>query len=94
MSILTFKGGIHPYEGKELSEDKEITKYRPKSDVCIPLSQHIGAMATPVVEKGDEVKTGQLIAKANGFISANIHSSISGKVKGIEKRLNLKRSHL
>lgn len=87
MSILTFKGGIHPYEGKELSEDKEITKYRPKSDVCIPLSQHIGAMATPVVEKGDEVKTGQLIAKANGFISANIHSSISGKVKGIEKRL-------
>ena len=36
MSILTFKGGIHPYEGKELSEDKEITKYRPKSDVCIP----------------------------------------------------------
>ena len=85
--MLTFKGGIHPFEGKELSKDKEIQKYNPTSDVAISMSQHIGAPATPVVKVGDEVKVGQLIGEASGFISANVHSSVSGKVKAIEKRL-------
>ena len=83
----TFKGGIHPREGKHLSKDKPIREYLPKGDTVYPLSQHIGAPAKPVVKKGDAVLAGQLIAEAGGFVSANIHSSVSGKVKAIEKRL-------
>lgn len=84
---FTFKGGIHPYEGKELTEDKEVKEYLPKGDMVYPLSQHIGAPAKPVVKKGDRVLVGQLIAEAGGFVSANIHSSVSGTVKVIENRL-------
>ena len=87
MSLLTFKGGIHPYEGKELSKDKAIAEYLPKGDVAISMSQHIGAPAKPVVNVGDYVLTGQLIGEASGFISANVHSSVSGKVKTIEPRM-------
>lgn len=87
MSILTFKGGAHPYEGKELSKDVAVRKILPKGEVVIPVAQHIGAPATPVVEVGERVLKGQLIAKATGFISANIHSSVSGIVKKIEERL-------
>ena len=83
----TFKGGIHPYEGKELTENKPVTEYLPKGDLVFPLSQHIGAPAKPVVKKGDPVLAGQLIAEAGGFVSANIHSSVSGTVKAIEPRL-------
>ncbi|MDE6025001.1 MAG: electron transporter RnfC, partial [Lachnospiraceae bacterium] len=83
----TFKGGIHPYEGKELTMDKEVIEYLPKKEVVYPLSQHIGALATPVVKKGDRVLAGQLIAEAGGFVSANIHASVSGTVKVIEPRL-------
>jgi len=83
----TFKGGIHPYEGKELTMDKEVKVYLPKGDMVFPLSQHIGAPARPVVKKGDRVLAGQLIAEAGGFVSANIHSSVSGTVKAIEQRL-------
>lgn len=87
MSLLTFKGGIHPYEGKELSKDKAIVEYFPKGDVAISMSQYIGAPAKPVVNVGDYVLTGQLIGEASGFISANVHSSVSGKVKAIEPRM-------
>lgn len=87
MSILTFKGGIHPYDGKRLSKDKEITEYFPKGQVAISMSQHIGAPAKPVVKAGDMVYVGQLIGEAGGFISANVHSSVSGIVKGIEQRM-------
>lgn len=83
----TFKGGIHPYEGKELTMDKEIVEYLPKGDMVYPISQHIGAPAKPIVKKGDRVLAGQLIAEAGGFVSANIHSSVSGTVKAIEARL-------
>lgn len=83
----TFKGGIHPYEGKELTMDKEIVEYLPKGDMVYPVSQHIGAPAKPVVKKGDRILAGQLIAEAGGFVSANIHSSVSGTVKAIEARL-------
>lgn len=87
MGLLTFSGGIHPYEGKELTMEKPIKEYLPKGDCVYPLSQHIGAPAVPVVKKGDRVLVGQKIAEASGFVSANIHSSISGTVKAIEPRL-------
>ncbi len=87
MSILTFKGGVHPYDGKELSKDVAVRKIKPDGEVVIPLAQHIGAPAVPTVEVNEHVLKGQLIAKASGFVSANIHSSVSGTVKKIEKRL-------
>lgn len=87
MSLLTFKGGIHPYEGKELTMDKPIEIYLPKGELVYPLSQHIGAPAKPVVKKGDRVLVGQRIAEAGGFVSAHIHASVSGTVKNIEPRL-------
>ncbi len=87
MGLLTFKGGIHPYEGKELSKDQPIETYVPKGEMVFPLSQHIGAPAKPLVKKGDRVLKGQVIAEAGGFVSAPIHSSVSGTVKGIEARL-------
>ena len=52
---LTFKGGVHPFEGKEMSKDCPVEKYLPKADLAYPLSQHIGAPAKPVVAKGDHV---------------------------------------
>lgn len=87
MATLTFKGGIHPYEGKELTMDKPIQVYMPQGELVYPVSQHIGAPAKIVVKKGDRVLAGQIIAEANGFVSANIHASVSGTVKGIENRL-------
>ena len=87
MGILTFKGGVHPYDGKELSKNSPVVKYLPKGDMVYPLSQHIGAPAVPLVEKGDRVLMGQKIAEGQAFISANIHSSVSGTVKSIEPRL-------
>ena len=88
MGKLTFRGGIHPYEGKELSKDHPIEKYLPKGDLVYPLSQHIGAPSVPCVKKGDTVLVGQKIADAGGFVSVPLHASVSGTVKGIEKRLN------
>lgn len=88
MGKLTFRGGIHPYEGKELSKYHPIEKYLPKGDLVYPLSQHIGAPSVPCVKKGDTVLAGQKIADAGGFVSVPLHASVSGTVKGIEKRLN------
>lgn len=89
MARLTFKGGIHPYDGKELSKDKPIKTVLPKGDLVYPLSQHIGAPAKPIVKKGDQVLAGQVIAEAGGFVSAPIHASVSGKVKVLEPRLTV-----
>lgn len=86
MGLFTFLGGVHPYEGKELTMEKPVKEYLPKGDCVYPLSQHIGAPAVPVVKRGDRVLVGQKIAEAGGFVSANIHASISGKVKAIEPR--------
>ena len=87
MSILTFKGGVHPSDGKELSKDKEIAVFEPKEEIAISMSQHIGAPAKVLVKKGDYVLVGQKIGEANGVVSANVHSSVSGTVIGIESRL-------
>ena len=86
MGKCTFKGGVHPFDGKDFSKDKPIKELFPEGDMVYPLSQHIGAPAVPVVSKGDYVLAGQLIAEAGGFVSANIHSSVSGTVKAIEPR--------
>lgn len=87
MGLATFKGGIHPYDGKELSKDKQTISLEPKGDLVYPMSQHIGAPAKPIVAVGDRVLVGQKIAEAGGFVSACIISSVSGTVKAIEKRL-------
>lgn len=82
--LKTFRiGGVHPPENK-LSAEEKIKVLPLPEQVIIPLSQHIGAPATPVVQKGDTVKAGQLIAQATGFVSANIHSSVSGTVVAID----------
>lgn len=86
MAKLTFAGGIHPYDGKDLSKDKPIKAILPKGELVYPVSQHIGAPAAPVVKKGDHVLTGQKIAEAGGFVSAPIYATVSGTVKAIEPR--------
>lgn len=88
MGLLTFKGGIHPNDGKSLAKDQAIKEVLPKGDLIYPLSQHIGAPASPVVQKGDQVLKGQMIAEAGGFVSAPVYSSVSGTVKGIQKHYN------
>lgn len=82
--LKTFKlGGVHPPENK-LSGDRAIEVLPIPKVASIPISQHLGAPAKPLVAKGDMVKVGQLIAKGEAFISANIHSSVSGKVLKID----------
>ena len=83
--IKTFpKGGVHPEENK-LSSDQPIITFEIPKQVIIPLGQCLGAPAEPIVAKGDKVKVGQLIATAKGFISANVHSSVSGTVNKIDE---------
>lgn len=86
MGSKTFSGGIHPFEGKELSKDKPIKDVLPKGELVYPLSQHIGAPAAPIVAVGDRVIKGQKIAEAGGFVSAPIYATVSGTVKKIEPR--------
>ncbi len=83
---MTFKGGVHPYDGKDLSKDKPVSELLPKGELVFPLSQHIGAPATPIVAVGDTVLRGQKIAEAGGFVSSPIYASVSGTVKAIEPR--------
>lgn len=86
--LKTFRlGGIHPKENK-LSAGYKIESIEIPSEVTIPLAQHIGAPCQPVVKKGDKVKVGTLIGKSVGFISANIHSPVSGTVFKIDKALD------
>ncbi|MFU0826002.1 MAG: Ion-translocating oxidoreductase complex subunit C [Lachnoclostridium sp.] len=87
MGTATFKGGIHPYEGKDLSKDKETALLLPKGEMVFPMAQHIGKPALPLVSKGDYVLMGQKIGAADGLVSSNIISSVSGTVKAIEPRM-------
>ena len=89
MLRFTFRGGIHPDDGKAMSKDKPIREVLPKGELVYPLSQHIGAPAKAIVAKGDHVLAGQKIAEAGGFVSANIFASVSGTVKAIEARLGV-----
>ena len=84
-----FKAGVHPYEGKEYSGDKEIKRLNSEEIMVFPMSQHIGAPATPCVKVGDRVLKGMKIGQASSFVSSPVYSSVSGKVKAIEDRLML-----
>lgn len=86
MGISTFKGGVHPYDGKDLAKDQPIRRIKPKEILVYPLSQHIGAPASPIVAVGDTILRGQRIAEAGGFVSAPVFASVSGTVKAIEPR--------
>ena len=89
MSKHTFSiGGVHPHDSK-ISRECAIEKLPLAPTVYIQLSQHIGAPAKPVVAVGDKVKVGQVIAEPGGFVSAFIHSSVSGTVKSIAPRADL-----
>ena len=81
----TFPGGVHPACCKDLSKDSQVRPLALPSQVIIPLVQHIGAPCMAIVKPGDYVKTGTLIAQSEKFISAPIHSSVSGTVKAIKK---------
>lgn len=88
MNIRTFRiGGVHPEENKLTHEVPTKAAALPKQAI-FPLSQHIGAPAKPVVQKGDKVKVGTLIAEAGGFVSAPIYSSVSGTVFKIDTAID------
>ena len=81
-------GGVHPSDNKQWSKGSAIETMELPDVVSIPLAQHIGAPATAIVAKGDKVVTGQLIAEATGFMSANIHAPISGTVTAVDMQPN------
>jgi len=85
--ILTFKGGTHPPHSKKATESLAIERANEPKVVVIPMQQHIGAPCEPIVQVGDEVKVGQKIGEAKGFVSSPVHSGVSGKVTAIEPRL-------
>ncbi|WP_069997971.1 electron transport complex subunit RsxC [Cellulosilyticum sp. I15G10I2] len=90
MKGLTFKKGIHPNYNKESTSSKAIETLMPQGELVYPMSQHIGSPCKPLVKKGDSVLVGQKIGDATGFISAPIHSSVSGTVKVVEERRTLR----
>jgi electron transport complex protein RnfC len=83
MSLATFRGGVHPPDKKELSKGAAIEKAKAPKAIAVPLSQHIGAPNNPIVEIGQEVKMGEIVGQAEAFVSAPVHSSVSGKVVGL-----------
>lgn len=85
-NISTFsKGGVHPADRKELSCKKEIVRLPIPDTITVPFSQHLGIPANPIVKKGDTVKAGDMIGEAAGFISAHIHSPVSGSVSAVNE---------
>ncbi|NWG29705.1 MAG: electron transport complex subunit RsxC [Ignavibacteriaceae bacterium] len=87
MKSNTFHGGVHPPEYKELTEKCAFEVIPSPEEIILPLSQHLGKESVPLVKKGDDVVAGQLVAKAGGFISAPVHSSVSGKVLSLGKEV-------
>lgn len=84
MKTPTFRRGVHPHEDKEATMDKAIVTLPPPEKVVIPLHQHFGSPAEPLVKKGEEVLLGQKIGQARSLFSANVHASVSGKVLAVE----------
>ena len=82
--MKTFRGGVHP-DCAKVSGGCEIVSVNLPPRVVIPLQQHIGAPCEPLVQKGDKVKTGQIIANTGAYVSAPVHSSVTGVVKDINK---------
>jgi Na+-translocating ferredoxin:NAD+ oxidoreductase subunit C len=85
MSSKTFHGGVHPKEYKELTEHLSFEIFPLPEQIVLPLSQHLGREAKALVKKGEDVKVGQMIAQAEGFVSAPVHSSVAGKVISVGK---------
>jgi electron transport complex protein RnfC len=83
----SFRHGVHPTEHKDATERLPIEQMPFVGEYVLPLSQHIGAPSKPVVEAGDRVQRGQLIAEPAGFISTALHAPVTGKVAAIELRL-------
>lgn len=83
LNNLTFRGGVHFEDYKALSNGAELQVMPAPDVITLPMSQHIGAPAKPIVKKGDHVDVGQKIAEAGGFVSAVVHSSVSGEVQDI-----------
>ena len=83
IKTMTFSGGIHPHDSKEATCQRPIVDLPPSEEMIYPLSQHLGAPAVPCVAVGDKVCMGQKIAEAGGYVSANIHSAVSGEVIAI-----------
>ena len=86
MKGRTFVGGVHPDYQKGRTAGLATRPLAPPEEIAVPLSQHIGAPAKACVAKGDEVLVGQPVGEAGGFVSAPVHASVSGEVKGIEPR--------
>lgn len=84
MDLKSFRGGMHPQYSKSFTEKVALERAKEPMVVIIPLQQHIGAPCEPIVKAGDTVKVGQKIGEASGFVSAPVHSSISGTVKKID----------
>lgn len=84
----TFRGGIHPDDKKQLSSHVKIEELPASKTMVYPVQQHIGKSANVLVNVGDTVKIGQLIAEGDGFVSANVHSSVSGTVSAIKPHLH------
>ena len=84
MKSRTFPHGVHPPEFKELTAEKPLERMPAPEKVVIPLLQHFGKPAKPLVQKGDEVLLGQRIGEADGLFSASVHSSVSGKVLSVD----------
>jgi len=87
--LATFKGGVHPPERKELTKDSPIQRAPIPEKVVVFMQQHAGAPAKPIVEAGQKVKTGQIIGEPGGFISAYVHSPVTGTVVEIKKLSNI-----
>lgn len=89
MNLPTFLGGVHPPEGKALTEGKAVEILRPEDsrEFVYPMALHIGAPCSPIVKKGDTVLAGQKIADTDAFVSAPKYSAVSGTVKAIEPRM-------
>src|SRR6056297_3134626 len=85
MAKISFPHGVHPPEGKELTAGSAIEAIPLPGKVMIPLSQHLGKPAKALKGRGDTVEKGEMIGEADGFISAHIHSSVSGKVKKLHQ---------
>ncbi len=88
MKLPTFKKGVHPHDHKDYTNRKPIEVMTPPEEVFIPLQQHIGVPGEPLVEKGAEVKTGQVIGKSEKFVSSPVHASVTGKVKAVDSFLH------
>lgn len=88
-NLKSFKGGIHPAEQKAITETNAFQIMPTPKQVIVPLSQHLGKPAKPLVKKGSDVKTGEVIAEQDGFISCPIHSPVTGKVLKISTDSNV-----